>query len=170
MQGFTESNITLNFPDKNYFRLEKCQGYSTLSGDHFKEMDACWYDQFNNEYWFLELKDFSNVQDHLNNNARINDIVKKSVDSLAMFLSNKHNYPFGSQNFSQCFHSGVNDHTLTRIYTIIHCLPESRSSIQILNDKFRNRFTPYAKLFGIIHYGIIEHSQAMRIIPRDIVS
>lgn len=41
MSGFTESNITLNFPDANFFRFANCNGYTALSGNHFKEMDVC---------------------------------------------------------------------------------------------------------------------------------
>lgn len=35
----TESAITLNFPDNNYFRFQDCEGYQALSGHNFKEMD-----------------------------------------------------------------------------------------------------------------------------------
>lgn len=59
MYGFTESNITLDFPDHNFFRFSACGGYTALSGNHFKEMDACWYDTYGNIYWLFELKDFS---------------------------------------------------------------------------------------------------------------
>ena len=37
MPGFTESNITLNFPDANFFVFATCEGYTALSGNHFKE-------------------------------------------------------------------------------------------------------------------------------------
>jgi hypothetical protein len=59
MPGFTESNITLNFPDANFFRFATCEGYTALSGNHFKEMDACWFDAKENLFWLIELKDFS---------------------------------------------------------------------------------------------------------------
>jgi hypothetical protein len=40
----TESSVTLNFPDNNYFRLCDCDGYKAIQ-NNFAEMDACWYDQ-----------------------------------------------------------------------------------------------------------------------------
>ena len=48
MPGFTESQITLDFPDSNFFRFSSCRGYATQSGNYFKEMDACWYDSVSN--------------------------------------------------------------------------------------------------------------------------
>ena len=36
--AITESSITLNFPDNNYFRFEDCQGYKDIQ-DNLKEMD-----------------------------------------------------------------------------------------------------------------------------------
>jgi hypothetical protein len=53
MPGFTESNITLNFPDANFFRFADCDGYATLSGNYFKEMDACCFDTGDNLYWLI---------------------------------------------------------------------------------------------------------------------
>ena len=38
--AITESSITLNFPDNNYFRFQDCKGYKDIQ-DNFKEMDAC---------------------------------------------------------------------------------------------------------------------------------
>jgi hypothetical protein len=40
----TESSVTLNFPDNNYFRLCDCDGYKAIQ-NNFAEMDVCWYDQ-----------------------------------------------------------------------------------------------------------------------------
>lgn len=40
----TESSITLNFPDNNFFRLGECDGYKKIQ-NHLSEMDACWYEQ-----------------------------------------------------------------------------------------------------------------------------
>jgi hypothetical protein len=103
MPGFTESNITLNFPDANFFRFATCGGYTTLSGNHFKEMDACWFDAAENLYWLIELKDFSLAS--LTTPETIEkkswDIVKKATDSLCMFLSSKHAYSY-AVNLDPC--------------------------------------------------------------------
>jgi len=48
MMPFTESSITLNFPDNNYFRLSECDAYKKLQ--HIREMDFCWYDKNDTNY------------------------------------------------------------------------------------------------------------------------
>lgn len=76
MPKIKESNITLDFPDGNFFRFETCSGYTALSGNHFKEMDACWYDNTKNLFWLIELKDYSlaslnNTPETIEKNHRI---------------------------------------------------------------------------------------------------
>lgn len=36
MRAFKESNIKLNFPDVNFFRLADCEGYTILSGNQIE--------------------------------------------------------------------------------------------------------------------------------------
>jgi hypothetical protein len=55
----TESSITLNFPDNNYFRLGDCEGYKILQ-NHFAEMDVCWYDSTKDILYLIELKNWGN--------------------------------------------------------------------------------------------------------------
>jgi hypothetical protein len=170
MPGFTESNITLNFPDTNFFRLADCGGFRKLSGHNFKEMDACWYDAADNTYWLIELKDFS--ADLANGNTietRVWDIVKKAVDSLSMFLSSKHGYPYGTADLLPCMPVATNAATQFKLFTVVHCPPSNKGDIQLLHNSFRAKFLPYARLFGITNYGVLEHSQAMRFVPHNIV-
>ena len=171
MPGFTESNITLNFPDANFFRFATCGGYTALSGGHFKEMDACWFDTGSNLYWLIELKDFSLAS--LSTPETIEkkswDIVKKAVDSLCMFLSSKHKYPYAA-NLNQCFPVPPPDNTTQfKFVTIIHCDIRQKADVQLINDRFKNKFKPYADLFGITQYSVVEHSSAMRIIPNKMI-
>ena len=169
MSIFTESNITLNFPDDNFFRFAQCPGYRELSKDHFKEMDACWYDTDNNLYWLIELKDFSLAA--LNTDTiekRSWDMVKKAVDSMCMFLSSKHIYPLATK-LNPCLSSVPDSLTQFRFVTIVHCDTLQKPDIQLLNEKFRNKFKPYATLFGITNYAVIEHSRAIELIPNNMV-
>jgi len=87
MPGFTESSITLDFPDSNFFRFSNCRGYTALSGNNFKEMDACWYDTTSNLYWLIELKDFTSAALSTSQNVedRAWNLLKKAVDSLCIF-------------------------------------------------------------------------------------
>ncbi len=170
MPGFTESKITLNFPDANFFRFATCSGYTALSGNHFKEMDACWFDAGENLYWLIELKDFSLAS--LTTPETIEkkswDIVKKATDSLCMFLSSKHTYLYAA-NLSLCLPAVPNDATQFKFVTVIHCDIGQKADVQLINEKFKNKFRPYAELFGINHYTVVEHSTAMRIIPNNMI-
>ena len=55
----TESNITLNFPDNNYFRIQDCEGYKEIQ-HNLKEMDACWFNNEENILYLIELKNWEN--------------------------------------------------------------------------------------------------------------
>ena len=170
MHGFTESNITLHFPDSNFFRFSNCGGYTALSGNHFKEMDACWYDANGNFYWLIELKDFSlaSLTSPDTIEKRSWDMVKKAVDSLCMFLSSKHHYPYAT-NLNHSFPFVPNDSTLFKFVTIVHCDQAQKPTIQLLNERFKDKFKPYAALFGISNYAVVEHSAEIRIIPNNMV-
>jgi hypothetical protein len=170
MPGFTESNITLNFPDTNFFRFEGCPGYTALSGNHFKEMDACWFETESNFYWLIELKDFSSGSLTASESIEKKswDLVKKAVDSLCMFLSSKHTYPYAT-SLNPCFHNIPNNTTQFKLITIIHCDTGQKSHVQLIHNSFRTKFKPYAELFGITYYAVIEHSRAIEIIPNNMI-
>ena len=171
MPGFTESNITLNFPDNNFFRFSTCQGYTSLSGNHFKEMDACWYDTGGNFYWLIELKDYSlaSISTPETIEQKSWDMVKKAIDSFTMFLASKHRYGYAA-NLDPCFPSIPNSKTEFKFITIVHCNPSQTGDVQLLHNSFRSKFKPYANLFGINHYAVVEHTQAVRNnIPNNIV-
>ncbi len=169
MPGFVESSITLNFPDNNYFRFCDCVGYTTLKGNNFKEMDACWYDNNENIYWLFELKDYTLATlDEDSIDKRTWDIVRKAIDSLCMFLSGKHTYPH-SININPCLPAIPNPTTRFKFITIVHCDLAQKADVQLIHNKFRHRFKPYAQLFDIREYGVIEHTNAIRTIPNNIV-
>jgi hypothetical protein len=170
MAGFTESSITLNFPDDNYFRFADCKGYTVLSGNYFKEMDACWFDQNKNWYWLIELKDFSlGGLEQATIEQKSWNIVKKAVDSLCMFLSIKHKYEY-AKNLNPCLPSPLPDNnTELKFITIVHCKEAQKSDIQLLHNSFRKKFKPYATIFGITHYAVIEHSSAIKNMPNNMI-
>jgi hypothetical protein len=172
MPGFTESSITLNFPDTNFFRLADCAGYRKLSGNNFKEMDACWYDSTSDIYWLIELKDFSAAALNLPENIsqRSWDMLKKAIDTLFMFLCVKHNYGY-SQQLVPCFSQSATftQQTEIKIVNIVHCDPAQIPDVQLLHNDFRNKFKPYAELFGVRHYAVMEHSSAIRNLPNNMV-
>lgn len=163
MPQFTESSITLDFPDDNHFRFANCRGYQELSGFSFKEMDAGWFDVQENICWLFELKDYSiaNIDDQNSIDKRVLDLLKKSVDSLSMMLSAKHQYTHGQTKISPCFPENFpNETTVFKFINIIHCDPSQKAAVPLINERYRNRFKPYAMLFGINTYSVIEHSSA----------
>jgi hypothetical protein len=171
MPTFTESNITLNFPDTNFFHFSSCKGYKALSRNHFKEMDACWFEANNNLYWLFELKDYSAASLALPETMEKKswDMVKKAIDSLCMFLSSKHAYPY-ALDLNPCFPPPLPTSTTQfKFVTIVHCNEEQKADVQLINEKFKNKFRPYAQLFGITNYSVVEHSAAVRKIPNNIV-
>jgi len=170
MPFLTESSIKLTFPDANGFRISDCQGYQTLSGNSFKEMDACWYEQATNTYWLFELKDFSAATlDSSSIEQRSWDIAKKAYDSLCFFLCSKHQYPY-AHNIDPCLPYVPDADTSFKFVTIIHCDSSQKADVQLINNRFRNKFKPYAELFNISSYAVIEHSSAIIKIPHTIVS
>lgn len=169
MPGFTESNITLDFPDANFFQFSNCRGYKELSGYNFKEMDACWYDMNNNLYWLIELKDFTNAVITLPTvETRALNLLRKAVDSMCMFLSSKHAYPH-SIKLNPCMPVIPNAATAFKLISIIHCKTSQTADVQFINETFKRRFKPYATLFGITHYSVLEHAQAIRLIPHNMI-
>ena len=170
MPNFTESSITLDFPDTNWFRLADCVGYRSLSGCSFKEMDACWYEEDANMYWLIELKDFSLASLSTNEGIekRAWDIAKKAYDSICMFLAVKHGYTY-SANLAPSFPKVPDENTVFKLIAIIHCDPSQRADVQLLHNSFCNKFKPYAELFDIKHYGVMEHSRAIAKLPYSMV-
>jgi len=170
---FEESGITLNFPDENYFCFENCRGYQELSGFHFKEMDACWFDFETNQLYIIELKDYTGnkdleseieLNDYANNkdledkavkkgktikniaNFRAWDLIKKSIDSIFML----HSVLLAtehSKKISACFPENINlkDFNLKLIH-IINC-DEKQENIQFLRDSFLDKIKAYNILF-----------------------
>lgn len=167
MHTFTESNITLNFPDTNYFRFADCAGYKRLSGYSFKEMDACWYDTTTNTYWLFELKDFTQVDVRQTLGDKVQEFVKKAVDSLCMFLSIKHSY--NAQDLEACIPIQLSIDTQFKFVIIVHCHSSQKADIQLLHNSFRHQFKPYSELFNVKHYAVMEHSSAIKNIPRNVV-
>ena len=161
---FTESGITLDFPDANYFCFENCKGYKQLSGNHFKEMDACWFDSENKYLYLIELKDFTqaNISESTDNmDKRVWDLVKKSIDSCLMLnaILIQTNPATDLQNcMPQVF-----DRTYSiKLFHIIHSTAEQKGGIQFLSDSFKKKFLPYKALFGIENSSVVTYEQAKR--------
>lgn len=171
MPTFSESEITLTFPDENYFRWEKCAGYKDLTPDSgFKEMDVCWYEKSANKYWLIELRDYVPKHEGVTRTieVRAQELVKKAIDSLVMFLSVRHGYETpAAEALTGCVTKVQlpDEQTTYRFVVILHCEPSQKADIQFTSNYFKSKFKPYASLFGIEHYAVLEHGQAARLLP-----
>lgn len=161
---FIESNISIDFPSQ-FSRICDCTGYTDLSGNFFKEMDVSYFEDSINTYYLIELKDFSlaNITEPQFMRKRAWDLVKKSVDSLCFFLCTKHRYPYDI-NIDPFITRKPDSQTTFQLLNIIHCDPLQQPDIQLLNNLYRQIFMPYARLFNIRYYAVLEHSAAIRIL------
>lgn len=160
----SESNISLHFPDHRYFRFQDCEGYKKLSGYHFKEMDACWYDIEKNTCWLFELKDFSVAVLEANTvKDKVLELMKKSVDSLAMITAIRHSYASATQ-LTTCLPEDIliDHHTTLKFISIIHCSRSQRPNIQLLREQYKDRFKAYATLFNINTFTVMDYESAKR--------
>lgn len=172
-----ESEITLTFPDDNFFRFEDCSGYKTLS--HIKEMDACWYDKENNILYVIELKNWQNNQLIEENDPNISieeiertkqkisehrlyELCKKSFDSVYMFSSILLKKPYSSK-LQECIPFEIAIDTKIVLLSIINWTDTNSTYISLVNTKYKTMFKSYAKLFDINTYLVITKEQASRI-------
>jgi hypothetical protein len=173
----TESGITLNFPDNNYFRFEDCEGYKDIQ-DHFKEMDVCWHDQVNDILYVIELKDWKNgklieegdssyspqqIQDMRGgiSKSNINILVKKSVDSASMFMSVLLQKPYAA-NIQFCSPFTITHNTQIKLLSIINWTNPDTTYISNIHTAYQSKFRPYAKLFDIKVYIVLTKDKAMQ--------
>lgn len=171
----TESGITLNFPDNNFFRIGDCQGYKDIQ-NNFAEMDACWYDSANDTLYIIELKDWKNNRLNEENdpnysadeilqmktgisNYRIGNLLKKSIDTTCMFMSilleNQHGL-----NIQKCAPFSVTSDTKIVLLSIINWTDSESTYISNVNTQYKSKFNAYAKLFDIKTFLVLTKEKA----------
>jgi len=173
--AIVESGVTLNFPDNNFFRFQDCQGYTRIQ-QNFKEMDVCWYDQINDILYIIELKDWGDgslleekdlkftvdmVNDLKNkiSNHRINELFKKTLDSISMFISILLNKPY-SVNIQNCSPFTITNNTTIKLISIINWINPDTTYVSSIHSAYKAYFKPYATLLGIRTYVVMTKTQA----------
>lgn len=171
----TESAITLNFPDDNYFRFEDCEGYKKIQ-HNFREMDACWYDKHNDILYIIELKNWeSNSLEEENDPTvsseeiekmktaiskyRTNNLLKKSIDSVCMFMSILLEKPYGNA-IQNCSPFTITSHTTIKLLSIINWTDTDSSYVANINTAYRSKFKSYARLFDIKTFLVLTKDKA----------
>ena len=164
MPIITESAITLNFPDNNYFRFENCEGYKLIK-NNFKEMDVCWYEQVTDTLYLIELKDWKDgslieeqdpnishqqiIQTKKNiATSNIHILVKKSIDSVCMFMSILLEKPHAAK-IQACVPFTITHNTKIKLLSIINWTNPDISPISAINTEYKSKFKPYKTLFNI---------------------
>lgn len=147
---YTESSITLDFPDDNCFRFQDCTIYKPLSGFKFKEMDACWMDVENLTLYIIELKDFNegNIEDKEIAAKKIHELFKKSVDSLQMVLANHIATDHGKKLDQDL------DFYLPRVkkmvfISILNIKESQKPDLNFIRDRYKLLFKAYENLFDL---------------------
>lgn len=170
-----ESGIILTFPDNRFFRLQDCAGYKEIQ-DNFKEMDVCWYDEQENVLYLIELKDWHDGKlDEENNsnktpteieelrrkitNSRINTLLKKSIDSVFMFVSVLLNKPYSSK-IQKCSPFTITKDTEIALLSIINWSNSDLGYISTVHSSYKTKFAPYAKLLKIKKFLVLTKEQA----------
>jgi hypothetical protein len=173
--AITESLITLNFPDNNFFRFQDCQGYKDIQ-NHFKEMDACWYEQATDTLYLIELKNWgNNILDEESDPSvsaediakmkkgitehRIKELFKKSMDSVCMYMSILLNKPYSS-NIQACSPFTITETTQIKLLSIINWTNVDTTYISAIKSEYQSRFKSYAKLFNIKTFVVMTKAQA----------
>ena len=174
----TESGITLNFPDSNYFRFQDCQGYKDIQ-HNFKEMDVCWYEEATDTLYIIELKDWHNgrlieeddpnsIPQQINetksniSKSNIDKLVKKSIDSICMFMSILLEKPY-STKIQLCSPFNINKETKIKLLSIINWTNPDVTYIANVNTAYKSKFKSYARLFAINTYLVMTKEQASNI-------
>jgi hypothetical protein len=160
---YTESGITLNFSDSNYFCFEDCGGYTKFSGDNFKEMDAGWFDEKENILYLIELKDFTkaNLSENESRASRVWGLVKKSVDSCIMIRSALLGYDAGIE-VSKCLPINITTNYKLKVFHILNVEEAQASYISFINDDFRNKFKAYQAFLNVQSCAVITLKSAKR--------
>lgn len=171
----SESSITLNFPDNNYFRLCDCDGYKAIQ-NYFAEMDVCWYDQTKDTLYIIELKDWDNnsLDEESDPNCtpdeiqkirkgiskyRIDKLLKKSIDTTCMFMS----ILLGKENsikIQQCSPFTISNETTIILLSIINWTDIDCTYISNINTEYKSKFNSYAKLFHIKTFLVLPKNKA----------
>ena len=160
MATYIESGISLNFPDENHFRFEKCETYCKLNGFGFKEMDACWFDIENNKFFCVELKDYTLANMRLKSQDIIENLVNKSVHTLQMLNARILNTEF-STGFNDDVSFPFPENAEINLISILKLDKKQKADFNPIRDVIKGRLKPYQKLFDI-NVLITTHEGAMK--------
>ena len=109
------------------------------------------------------MKDWSiaNLTNSNFSEKRIWDLVKKSVDSVSMFVSILLGKPH-STLIQQCSPFTITNTTKIKVFSIVNCEKSDVPFISFINTEYKSRFSSYAKLFDIDTFLVMTKEKAIQ--------
>ena len=174
MPIYSESGLTINLPDQDYFRVSDCPTWrkklNTLS---LKEMDFGWWDATTNQIYFLEVKDFTQLNhpkatNHKTPQDFIKDFVIKATDTLfllaGVWLSSSKGESMKNELLTTCPNFPTSLSKFKLIFVVKTTDPSAGISIADLNNEIRNQLRGRVILFDLKPDDVIliDHQTAIR--------
>jgi len=149
MPIYSESGLTINLPNQDYFRVSDCPTWrkklNTLS---LKEMDFGWWDETTNQIYFLEVKDFTQLDHPKSKKPKksqdfIKDFVTKATDTLfllaGVWLSSSKGESMKNELFATCPNFPTSLSKIKLLFVVKTTDPSAGIWIADLNNEIRNQ-------------------------------
>lgn len=164
---YNESGINIDLSDYSHFRFENCAGYQEIKGFNVKEIDFGWWDEKEECLYLLELKDFTANPERIVEKEKSDELIenlwKKSIDVILMLSAIWLDNP-GSREIKSCLPLHAQQKCKMKIFHLIRCDKSIEPTLNAVNDKLKNRFRGYRRLYeNLLTFKIISARQADRI-------
>ncbi|MEI6429380.1 MAG: hypothetical protein WCO45_13515 [Pseudanabaena sp. ELA607] len=174
MPIYSESGLTINLPNQDYFRVSDCPTWrkklNTLS---LKKMDFGWWDETTNQIYFLEVKDFTQLDHPKSKKPKksqdfIKDFVTKATDTLfllaGVWLSSSKGESMKNELFATCPNFPTSLSKIKLLFVVKTTDPSAGIWIADLNNEIRNQLRGRVILFDLNPDDVIliDHQTAIR--------
>jgi len=99
-------------------------------------------------------------------NYRINNLLKKSIDTTCLFMSILLGKANGNK-IKQCYPFTISNNTTIKLLSIINWIDTDSTYISNINTQYKSKFNSYAKLFYIKTFIVLTKDKASQIIYLD---
>ena len=174
MPIYSESGLTINLPNQDYFRVSDCLTWSRkLNTLSLKEMDFGWWDATANQIYFLEVKDFTQLNHPKAKKPKkpqdfIENFVTKATDTMflmaGVWLSSGEGKSMKNEILTTCPNFPVRLSKFKLIFVVKTTDLNAHIWIADLNNAIRNHLRGRVILFNLNPDDIIliDHQTAIR--------
>lgn len=174
MPIYSESGLTINLPNQDYFRVSDCQTWrKKLNSLSLKEMDFGWWDTTTNQIYFLEVKDFTQLNHPKSRKPKklqdfIKDFVTKATDTLfllaGVWLSSSKGKSMRDELLTTCPNFPTSLSKIKLIFVVKTTDLSPGIWIADLNNEIRNQLRGRVILFDLKPDDVIliDHQTAIR--------